>query len=98
MACAAARALPADLVLTLASASLFVLAAAIAGLAWQQRSRQHPGLSYWDVAGALTLIGICASALIEPEQMARVMIGTSQRPRVLVPRCHHETSWFDAPE
>lgn len=73
----AARALPADYVLPLTSASLFVLAAVVAVFGWRQRkAREQAALTYWDVAGALTLIGICAAALVEPEQMVRVMLGT----------------------
>src|SRR5438128_2627115 len=50
---------------------LLVMACAIALFAWisggrQQRAR---GPSYWDVAGALTFIGICVAQTIEPTEL-----------------------------
>jgi Na+/melibiose symporter-like transporter len=73
----AARAMSTDVVLPLVSASLFVFAAAIALAAWPQRkAHRQAGPTYWDVAGALTLIGICAAALVDPDQMVGVMFGT----------------------
>jgi membrane protein implicated in regulation of membrane protease activity len=73
----AARALSWDFALPLICATLFVFAAALALFGWPQRkARQQASPNYWDVAGALTLIGICAAALVEPEQMVRVMLGT----------------------
>jgi hypothetical protein len=32
--------------------------------------------SYWDVAGALTFIGICMGATVEPGQMVELVAGT----------------------
>ncbi len=53
--------------------SIFFVMAAIAALwAWWRgapsRTRQ---LSYWDVSGLLTFIGICLAAVIEPEALAQ---------------------------
>jgi peptidoglycan/LPS O-acetylase OafA/YrhL len=77
--------LPSDLVFPLTSTLLFVLAGLVALVAWSRGrpSEQVPGndqatpqVTYWDVAGALTFIGICAASLIDPDQMVRLMEGT----------------------
>ena len=48
--------------------------AAICGVIAWRRGRMDPGnVTYTDVAGALTLIGICAAATIDPEQMIRLV-------------------------
>jgi hypothetical protein len=67
-------ALSKDIVLPLVSSLFLAGAAAIALLAWSRgRTSDSPHLTYWDVAGALTLIGICAGALIEPDQLLRIV-------------------------
>jgi len=58
---------------------LFVLAAAVALVAWR-RPALGPRLTYWDVAGALTLSGLCVAAAVEPEQMVRLVAGTDRSP------------------
>jgi hypothetical protein len=77
--------LPSDFVVPLTSTLLFVLAGLVALVAWSRGrpSEQAPGndqatlqVTYWDVAGALTFIGICAASLIDPDQMVRLMEGT----------------------
>jgi hypothetical protein len=73
--------LPRDFVLPLTGTLFFILAGLVALLAW---SRGHPfehgqaarRVTYWDVAGALTFIGICIAALTDPDQMVRLMEGT----------------------
>ena len=73
------RALPQDLVTPAVIALLFTLAAMVVVVARTSRSRfaaMH--LNYWDVAGALVLIGIGLSALVEPEQMMRLVEGDSR--------------------
>ena len=37
-------------------------------------------LTYWDVAGALTLFGICVASQVEPDQMVRLIEGTHREP------------------
>jgi hypothetical protein len=49
---------------------LFVLALVFALVAWVRCSTDEYDVTYWDVAGAVVLIGIGASVLIEPEQLA----------------------------
>jgi hypothetical protein len=65
-----AGALPAHLLMPLISTLLFVLAMVFALVAWIRCSTDEYGVTYWDVAGALILVGICTSALIEPETLA----------------------------
>lgn len=61
-----------DLVPAALSGMFFVLAAVIAALTWR-RPRKTPRLSYWDVAGVFTLIGVCIAATVEPEQMINIV-------------------------
>jgi drug/metabolite transporter (DMT)-like permease len=65
-----------DAALPLAAALLFAAAALVAQLAWQRTSPfPHEAVTYRDVAGALVLIGIFAGAMVEPDQMLRLMQG-----------------------
>jgi len=73
----AAFMLPRDLVLPTLATLYFVLAALLALVAW--RAQQRPdddALTYWDVAGALTLFGICAATLLDADQLVRLVEGT----------------------
>ena len=56
-------------------ASLFFVFAAVSGLVayWQSSRIDLTRVTYSDVAGSLTLIGICAAATIDPEQMVRLV-------------------------
>jgi hypothetical protein len=65
--CALAWTLPLPLVLP-AIGVLATLAAVIVGfVAWFATQHHKAFLTYWDVAGALTLIGVFAALLSEPE-------------------------------
>lgn len=78
---AAAVTLPRDAVWPAISTLFFVLAALVALLAWQTGRLSGRGtVSYWDVAGALTLFGICAGAMIDPDQMLRLVAGAERNP------------------
>jgi hypothetical protein len=68
-----------DALLPAASTLLFVFAAVVALIAWRSPvpARQF---TYWDAAGLLTLIGVCAAAAVEPEQMVRLVAGTERLP------------------
>ena len=74
------RALPQDLVTPLIVTLLFGLAALVAIAARRKRRPAPAQLTYWDVAGALVLIGVGLSALIEPEQMVRLVAGNEPAP------------------
>ena len=65
--------LQADLVMPLVSTSLLALATGFGVAAWRRGWMDPNGVTYRDVAGALTLIGLCAAATIEPEQMVRII-------------------------
>ena len=57
-------------------ATLFLALAAVVGMIAWRRGRMNPdNVTYTDVAGALTLIGLCAAATIDPEQMVRFVAG-----------------------
>jgi hypothetical protein len=77
---AATASLPGDLVLPAISTLFFGLSCLVALVAWCSRqTSRHSQPSYWDVAGALTLFGICVAAMIEPEQLVRLVEGTPPR-------------------
>lgn len=65
--------LPADLVMPLVSTALIALAAAFGAAAWWRGWMDPNGVTYRDVAGALVLIGLCAAATIDPDQMVRIV-------------------------
>ena len=57
-------------------ATVFLALAAVVGVIAWRRGRMNPdNVTYTDVAGALTLIGLCAAATIDPEQMVRLVAG-----------------------
>jgi hypothetical protein len=62
--------LPNHLLMPAVATLLFVLAMVFALVAWVRCSTDEYDVTYWDVAGAVVLIGIGASVLIEPEQLA----------------------------
>lgn len=81
IACAATAAgtqtLPGDFVLPVVSTLFFVLACLVALVASRSaRAAEQGQLTYWDVAGALTLFGICVASQVEPDQMVRLIEGT----------------------
>jgi hypothetical protein len=69
-----------DLVVPIVATLLFVFAAVLAGVAWLRGGENLAHVTYADVAGALTLIGLCAAATIEPEQVVRVIASDSTQP------------------
>ncbi len=67
------RTFSSDHALALVATLLFGLAALAALVAWSRGATGRHRLTYWDTAGALTFIGIGAAALIDPEQMLRLI-------------------------
>jgi len=61
---------------------LFLTASAAALVAWWLggRSPRGRGLTYWDVAGALTFIGICVAATVEPNEMVALIEAADRKP------------------
>jgi hypothetical protein len=56
---------------------IFALAALLALIAWLRPVPQQQ-FTYWDAAGILTFIGVCAAAMVGPEQMLQLVAGTEQ--------------------
>ena len=64
--------LPPDAIMPAVSTLLLILAGAFAVIAWRHGSMDPDNVTYRDVAGALTLIGLCAAATIDSDQMMRL--------------------------
>ena len=62
-----------DMTLPLVVTVFFGLAALAALVAWGRGTMPRHRVTYWDVAGALTFIGMGAAVLIDPEQMLRLV-------------------------
>ena len=65
--------LPKDFALAVISWLFFLLAALVALIAWGFRKADERTVSYWDVAGALTLFGIFAGTLVDSDQLVRLI-------------------------
>jgi hypothetical protein len=72
---AATMLLPHDLAPAAISTLFFALAAAVAVAGLGREPADRNALSHWDVAGALTFVGIFAAALVDPEQLVRLVEG-----------------------
>jgi hypothetical protein len=69
-----------DLVIPVVSTATLALAAGFAVLAWRRRAEDPAQVTYGDVAGALVLVGLCAAATIEPDNLVRVVLhGSTER-------------------
>jgi len=60
--------LPPPLILPAISVLLLSVAGGIAFVAWRRPKPHQSQLSYWDLAGAVTFVGIAAALLSEPDQ------------------------------
>jgi hypothetical protein len=69
------QSLPKEHLLPAVCTMFFAAAAVVAAIAWFRPMLRRP-MSYWDIAGGLTFIGICMAALIEPDQLIRFIAGT----------------------
>jgi hypothetical protein len=67
--------LPPDLVVPIIATLSFGFAAALAVVASLRGFENSACVTYADVAGAITLIGVCIAATIEPEQMVGIIAG-----------------------
>jgi hypothetical protein len=70
---ASTRALPSDAVMPAVSTVLLGFAALFGVIAWRRGRTDSANVTHADVAGALTLVGLCAAATIEPDQMVRLV-------------------------
>jgi hypothetical protein len=65
-----------DLAMPVLATLFFLFAATFAMTAWRRRGLEDPTrVTYADVAGALTLIGLFAASTIDPEHLVRTVIG-----------------------
>ena len=69
----AIRMLPPDAVVPAVSTLVLCFAALFGAIAWRRGRINPANVTYTDVAGALTLIGLFAAATIEPEQLVRLV-------------------------
>ena len=67
--------LPPDLIMPVVATLFLGFAAVLAMFARRDREPGSGQVTYADVAGALTLIGLCAAATIDPDQMVRFVEG-----------------------
>ncbi len=67
--------LPRAAVLPALATACFAVAAVTALAAKLRPEDPRHGLTLWDVAGAMTFIGICVSALIAPEEIVQLAGG-----------------------
>jgi hypothetical protein len=65
--------LPSEFAIPLFSTLFLLLAGVSATIAWHHRERDLGDVTYADVAGALTLIGLCITATIDPDQMLQLV-------------------------
>jgi hypothetical protein len=65
--------LPPDLIMPVVATLFLGFAAVLAMFARRDREPGSGQVTYADVAGALTLIGLCAAATIDPDQMVRLV-------------------------
>ena len=68
------HAMPNDALLPSVCMSFLALAAAVSAFAWTRPAADR-NFSYWDAAGVLTFIGIVIGAMVEPEQLVRLVAG-----------------------
>jgi hypothetical protein len=68
--------LPRPLILPAISVLLLAAAAGIAFIAWRRPKPHQSQLTYWDLAGAVTFIGIAAALLSEPDQALPLLEGS----------------------
>jgi hypothetical protein len=66
--------LPPGLIMPVVATVFLAFAAVLAMVAWR-REMDPDHVTYADVAGALTLIGVCAAATIDPDQLVRLVEG-----------------------
>ena len=67
--------LPAGFAAPIVTSVFLVMAALLGFVAWFCRYEDPGNVTYRDVAGALTLIGLCASVTIDPDQLLRLANG-----------------------
>jgi len=64
---------PPGLVMPVIATLFLMFAAGFAVVAWRNRADDPERVTYADVAGALTLIGLFATSTIDPDQLVRIV-------------------------
>jgi len=67
--------IPPVLVMPAIATLLLLFAAAFGVIAWRFRGEDPERVTYADVAGALTLIGLFATSTLDPDQVTRAVMG-----------------------
>ncbi len=65
--------LHADFVVPLIAMLLLMFSAGFAALAWRHPDADPTDVTYWDTAGALLLIGLAVTSVIDPQQLVRIV-------------------------
>ena len=65
--------LPSMWVMPVIATMFLAFAAGFAAVAWRHRGEDPTRVTYADVAGALTLIGLFAASTIDPDQLVRIV-------------------------
>jgi hypothetical protein len=71
--------LPPAVTLPTVCLAALVAAGATAAFAWISRARHQRHPNYWDIAGALAFVGMCAAMLSEPDQLLPLLESTPRR-------------------
>jgi hypothetical protein len=71
--------LPPALILPTFCLAALVAAGVLAAFAWNRRTGEKGRPNYWDIAGALTFLGMCAAILSEPDQVWLLFEATPRR-------------------
>jgi hypothetical protein len=71
--------LPPVFTLPIVCLAALVTAAAAAAFAWKSRVGDQAHPTYWDIAGALTFVGMCAAMLSESDQLWALLEATPRR-------------------
>lgn len=67
--------LPPDLIMPILATMFLAFAAGFSVIAWRRRGEDPERVTYADVAGALTLIGLFAASTVDPDQLVRAVVG-----------------------
>jgi hypothetical protein len=67
--------IPQNLVMPAITTLFLLFAAGFAVVAWQRAGEDSTRVTYADVAGALTLIGLFAASTLDPDQLIRTVVG-----------------------
>lgn len=72
--------IPPDLVMPVIATMFLAFAMGFGIVAWRNRGEDPTRVTYADVAGALTLIGLFAASTIEPDQLVRTVAHDATEP------------------